>query len=73
MGIGVVMVYSASSVIALERYGSDTYFFKKQVVFALTAILVMILCRHIPYTFYRKMAYPALVASFFLLLAVWWL
>ncbi|MCK4727387.1 MAG: FtsW/RodA/SpoVE family cell cycle protein, partial [Desulfobacterales bacterium] len=71
MGIGVVMVYSASSVIALKRFGSDIYFFKRQAVYALAAILVLIVCRHVPYAFYRKMAYPILIVAFLLLVALY--
>jgi cell division protein FtsW len=71
LGIGVVMVYSASSAVALERFGSDTYFFRKQVVYALTAIAVLIICRHIPYPFYRKMAYPVLAVAFLMLIALY--
>ena len=29
VGIGIVMVYSASSALALNRFGSDYYFLKK--------------------------------------------
>jgi cell division protein FtsW len=71
MGIGVVMVYSASSVVALKRFGSDIYFFKRQVAYALAATLVLIVCRHLPYTFYRKMAYPILIVAFLLLVALY--
>ena len=71
LGIGVVMVYSASSAVALKRFGSDTYFFKRQVVYALAAILVLMVCRHVPYTFYKKMAYPILAVAFLLLIAVY--
>jgi cell division protein FtsW len=71
LGIGVVMVYSASSAVALKRFGSDTYFFKRQVVYALAAIAVLIMCRHIPYPFYRKMAYPILAVVFLLLIALY--
>ena len=71
MGIGVVMVYSASSVIALKRFGSDIFFFKRQVVYALAAILVLIVCRHMPYTFYKKMAYPILIVAFLLLVGLY--
>jgi len=70
MGIGVVMVYSASSVIAEERFSSDAYFFKRQVAYALVAILALIVCRHVPYGLYRKMAYPILASAFLLVLAV---
>jgi cell division protein FtsW len=71
LGIGVLMVYSASSAVALERFGSDSYFFKRQVVYAIIAILVLVVCRHVPYPFYRKMAYPILVVAFLLLVALY--
>ena len=35
VGIGIVMVYSASSALALKKYGSSYFFIKKQAVFAL--------------------------------------
>lgn len=71
LGIGVVVVYSASSAVALKRFGSDTYFFKRQVVYALAAILVLMVCRHVPYHFYRRMTYPILAVAFLLLVAVY--
>jgi cell division protein FtsW len=71
IAIGVVMVYSASSAIALKRFGSDAYFFKRQVVYALAAIVVLLTCRHVPYTIYRKMAYPILAVTFLLLIALY--
>ncbi len=71
LGIGVVMVYSASSAVALKRFGCDIYFFKRHLVYAVAAILVLIVCRHVPYHVYRKMAYPILVVAFLLLLALY--
>jgi len=71
MGMGVVMVYSASSMVAMKRFGSDTYFFNRQVVNALVAILVLICCRHVPYSFYRILAYPIIVIAFLSLLALY--
>jgi cell division protein FtsW len=52
LAIGVVMVYSASSAVALKRFGSDTYYFKRQLVFALAAIAVLVTCRHVPFPFF---------------------
>ena len=71
MGIGVVMVYSASSIVAMTRFGSDTYFFKRQVVHALIAILVLICCRNVPYSLYKTWAYPIVVVAFLSLLALY--
>ncbi len=71
LGIGVVMVYSASSVIAMKRFGSDIYFFKGQALHALAAILVLVCCRYIPYSCYRTLAYPILGAAFVSLIALY--
>ena len=38
VGIGIVMVYSASSAVALKKYGSDFLFLKKQALFALIGL-----------------------------------
>jgi cell division protein FtsW len=41
LAIGVVMVYSSSSVVALTSYGDASYFMKRQIVWALLGVLVM--------------------------------
>jgi len=69
VGIGIVMVYSASSALALKRFGSDYYFLRKQAIFALLGIVALIICRRIPYRFYRSLTYPFLVLAFILLIA----
>jgi cell division protein FtsW len=71
MGIGMVLVYSASSIVAMKRFGSDTYFFNRQVVNVLVAILILICCRHVPYSFYRTLAYPIIAVAFLSLLALY--
>ena len=40
VGIGIVMVYSASSALALKKFGSDYFFLKKQAMFSLIGIMV---------------------------------
>jgi cell division protein FtsW len=70
VGIGIVMVYSASSALAIKKFGSDFYFLKKHAAFALIGICVLVLCRHVPYPSYRKLAYPLLVLAIGLLVAV---
>ena len=71
LGIGIVMVYSSSSIIAMKRFGSDTYFLNRHVVNVLVALLVLICCRHVPYPFYRTLAYPIIVAAFVSLLLLY--
>jgi cell division protein FtsW len=71
LGIGVVFVYSASSMVAMNRFGSHTYFFNRQIVHVLIAVLAIICCRHVPYSAYRIMAYPILAVAFISLLALY--
>jgi cell division protein FtsW len=70
VGIGIVMVYSASSALALKRFGTDYYFLRKQAIFALSGIVALMICRHIPYRFYSSLTYPFLVLAFALLVAI---
>jgi cell division protein FtsW len=70
VGIGIVMVYSASSALALKKYGSDFYFLKKQALFSLFGILALVICTHIPFRIYRYLTYPGLFLALGLLLAV---
>ena len=58
VGIGIVMVYSASSAMALKKFGSEYFLLKKQALFALAGIIVLVIGRHFPYKYYRPMAYP---------------
>lgn len=70
VGIGVVMVYSASSAVALKSYGADHFFLKKQAIFSLAGILALVICRRIPIPFLRRMAYPLLGLAVMGLVAV---
>ena len=63
VGIGIVMVYSASSAMALNRFGSDYYFLKKQATFALVGTIVLVICRHVSYRHFRSLTYPLLLAA----------
>jgi cell division protein FtsW len=69
-GIGIVMVYSASSALAMKQFGTDLYFVKKQLLFALIGIFMMFACKYFPYRYYRRLTYPSVVLAFILLVAV---
>jgi cell division protein FtsW len=70
VGVGMVMVYSASGPLAMQQYHSDYYFLKRQVTFALLSILALVFCRYLPYRIYRAFSYPFLILSLILLVAV---
>jgi len=67
VGIGIVMVYSASSALALKKFGTSYFFLKKQALFAFAGVIVLVISRHFPYKYYRKLAYPLLGLSLALL------
>ena len=58
--IGLVMVFSASAVMAKERYGSGYFFLLRQLGWAVAGILVMVLAMKIDYRRYKQ---PAVVFS----------
>jgi cell division protein FtsW len=66
-GIGVVMVYSASSHLAAEKFGDSAYFLKRQTLFAMAGIGLMILFRYVNYRALRVLAYVILAGAFILL------
>ncbi len=70
VGIGIVMVYSASSALALKKFGSDAFFLRRQALYAAFGIVALVVCRHVPYRAYRPLIYPLLAASMAALAAV---
>lgn len=67
---GVVMVYSASSVMASTKFHDGFYFLKKQGFFALLGILVMLAAMKIDYHRWRRWAVPILLSCMVLLTLV---
>jgi len=70
VGIGIVMVYSASSAMALKKFGADSYFLKKQALFALAGIVALVVLRHIPYRFFRPLTYLILLSAVLMLVSI---
>ena len=70
VGIGVVMIYSASSALALKKFGNEYYFLKKQAFFALIGFLALLICRYFPYRIFRSLTYPMVALALGLLLAI---
>ena len=48
--VGTAMIYSSSSIIALEKFKDGQYFLKKQMVFVFLGLTSMIIMTKIPYT-----------------------
>ena len=70
IGIGLVMLYSSSSIMAQERFGDSMYFVKRQIVFALLGLAVLIISKNLPYVLYRRLVYVILGVTFLSLIIV---
>lgn len=68
--IGTVMIYSASSIIAMERFNNEYHFLKKQLIFVFLGLVAMGIMSKIPYQHLRKVAYLGILVSFALLCIV---
>lgn len=70
MGIGLVMLYSSSSIIAQQRFGDSMHFVKKQILFVLLGLAVLIVSKNLPYVLYRRFVYAILGISLLSLIIV---
>jgi cell division protein FtsW len=59
--VGLVMVFSASAVMARERFGSEYAFLLRQLVWAAAGLVAMVVAMRVDY---RKYKHPGLVFSF---------
>ncbi len=69
-GIGLVMVYSASSAISMEDHNTLFYYMKRQAIFLALSLGVMYTAASFPYKLYKSFAYIILFAAVALLIAV---
>lgn len=69
-GIGLLMVYSASSALAAKRYLDEAYFFKAQLMHAAVGLTLMIVLASIDYRRLERVAYYLLLAALLPLLLV---
>jgi cell division protein FtsW len=60
IGFGVVMVYTASAVLATVQYHDPQFFLKRQCAYAAAGLAVMWLARYVDYHRLYKMTYPLL-------------
>jgi cell division protein FtsW len=70
--VGLVMVFSASAVVAQERFHSPYTFVGKQALWALAGVLVLLALMHIDYSVFNspKFIYPALCVTTLVLVLV---
>ena len=67
--LGIVMVYSSSMYIAMEKLGNGSYYFQKQMLYLLISLASLIVCTRLNYRGYARIA-KALLAFGFVLLVI---
>jgi len=70
VGIGIVMVYSTSAILAGDRFGDPYYFLKRQAIYGGVGFLFMMAMMFVPYGLLKRFAYPLFIVSVLLLIAV---
>ena len=68
--IGTAMIYSSSSILAMERFKDAQFFLKKQIFFVVIGMGVMVLLTKLDYHYLKKWAYPGIILSIILLLLI---
>lgn len=69
LGLGVVQVYSSSYVFSTENYGDGLYFFKKQLLFVLIGIFILMVTLRTPWAWIQRWGWVSwFVSSLFVFL-----
>ncbi|HEY8369468.1 MAG TPA: putative lipid II flippase FtsW [Thermodesulfobacteriota bacterium] len=67
VALGIVMVYSASFVLATDRFGDGAYYLRRQLLYAALGFVVMAACATMPLARLERLARPALLGGLVLL------
>ena len=67
IGIGLIAVFSASSILAEKRFGDQYFYLRKQIMFCLLGLLFMVSVKNINYLVYKKLTYFFLGLSLLLM------
>lgn len=70
LSLGLVMVFSASSVMGLADAGNPYHYVQRQSILAVMGLLLMFVLMKVDYHIFKPLALPGLVVSFILLVAV---
>jgi len=68
--LGLLMITSASSVVAYERFGNPYYYVVRQIIYLVIGFILMVILANVDYRFWRKPAFFFLVFNILLLILV---
>lgn len=63
VGVGIVMVYSSSSVVARSRFDDSSFFLQRQMLRAMIGVAVMFAAAQCPLSLWRRLSRPLLVVG----------
>jgi len=66
--VGIIMIFSASAILAKENYNNTYYFLKKELIFIVMGMILLFVTKTIPYKWYATWVYPILGVTFVLML-----
>lgn len=67
---GLLMVYDSSVALAIRDFGNQYYYLQEQVKWVCAGFVVFVIASLVDYRVYRKLAFPMLIGTIFLLLIV---
>ncbi len=70
MAVGVILIYSATTVPNLFTHKDPFFYIKREVLYIALSIIVMITAYFIPISFWKKYAYHLVILTIFLLIIV---
>jgi len=70
LSIGLVMVFSASSVMGINDFRDPYHYVKRQALWAVLGLVIMYVASRVDYHFYKVLALPALLVAIVLLILV---
>ena len=68
--VGLICLFSSSYAYALQNYGSSFHFIKKQAIFAVVGVVIMVVLSRVDYHVYKKFAWIIYFASIAMLILV---
>jgi cell division protein FtsW len=71
MAVGLCMVFSSSYIMGYKWYGDSYYFLKRQLIYAIIALVAFFFAIYTDYHYYKKLTLPVLILSIILLSMVY--
>jgi len=68
--VGIIFLYSSSWDYSLRMYGSETYMFKRQILWILIGLTMLLIMTFVDYSYLKKLALPGMFITIALLVLV---